>query len=374
MVESSCSSPASLPPNSNLPSEGLPPPPSKPIFSLPIPAIRVTSEYDSDSSIFFHKVSCSFFDRLAKLKLSFRNNRNGDISSPQLGFITKYLSILYDLEDQNTLVRGSFDAGSNFHFRAVQDLKIGEPKNYHIGCTVKSLSMSCSSSDNKSVLSCINFGSTILFKYHNKEAQQGEVAMVASLIDPSYKLELTSFVPSVGLPRATFKFPIGEVSLEEKEDEVKRVLSVSGIVKGHLLNGVCTAMYKDNNLKLRYSYKDEQMTFIPSISLPSNVASFAFKRRFSPLDKLSYWYNFDSNYWSAVYKHTVGKDLKLKVGYDSDVRLGWASLWVGDEDGKAKTAPMKMKVQFMLQVPQDDIAAAVLMFRVKKRWDMGSLR
>ncbi|XP_068646972.1 outer envelope pore protein 37, chloroplastic-like isoform X2 [Aristolochia californica] len=328
MVESSCSSPASLPPNSNLPSEGLPPPPSKPIFSLPIPAIRVTSEYDSDSSIFFHKVSCSFFDRLAKLKLSFRNNRNGDISSPQLGFITKYLSILYDLEDQNTLVRGSFDAGSNFHFRAVQDLK----------------------------------------------AQQGEVAMVASLIDPSYKLELTSFVPSVGLPRATFKFPIGEVSLEEKEDEVKRVLSVSGIVKGHLLNGVCTAMYKDNNLKLRYSYKDEQMTFIPSISLPSNVASFAFKRRFSPLDKLSYWYNFDSNYWSAVYKHTVGKDLKLKVGYDSDVRLGWASLWVGDEDGKAKTAPMKMKVQFMLQVPQDDIAAAVLMFRVKKRWDMGSLR
>lgn len=42
----------------------------------------------------------------------------------------------------------------------------------------------------------------------------------------------------------------------------------------------------------------------------------------------SYWYNFDSNYWSTVYKHTVGKDFKFKAGYDSEVRLGWASIWV----------------------------------------------
>lgn len=43
---------------------------------------------------------------------------------------------------------------------------------------------------------------------------------------------------------------------------------------------------------------------------------------------VSYMYNFDSNYWSAVYKHTDGKDYKFKAGYDSEVRLGWASLWV----------------------------------------------
>ena len=42
----------------------------------------------------------------------------------------------------------------------------------------------------------------------------------------------------------------------------------------------------------------------------------------------SYCYNFDSNYWSAVYKRTYGKDFKFKAGYDSEVRLGWASLWV----------------------------------------------
>lgn len=172
-------------------------------------------------------------------------------------------------------------------------------------------------------------------------------------------------------PKATIRFPTGEVTLEEREDEeVPRKLLINGILKGPILNGVGAAHYTDEELRLRYSYKDESLSFIPSISLPSNAVSFAFKRRFSPSDKLSYWYNFDSNGWSAVYKHTYDKDFKFKAGYDSEVRLGWASLWVGEENGKAKTAPMKMKVQFMLQVPQDDIKSSALMFRVKKRWDI----
>lgn len=57
-------------------------------------------------------------------------------------------------------------------------------------------------------------------------------------------------------PKATFRCPVGEVSLQEKEEEdVKRLLSVSGIVKGQCLNGICTALYKDEEMKLRYSYK-----------------------------------------------------------------------------------------------------------------------
>lgn len=57
-------------------------------------------------------------------------------------------------------------------------------------------------------------------------------------------------------PKATLKFPLGEVSLEEKEEEeTKRVLSINGIVKGQILNGLCTAQYADEDLKLRYSYK-----------------------------------------------------------------------------------------------------------------------
>ncbi|CAL5394730.1 unnamed protein product [Camellia sinensis] len=428
----------SIPPNPNSieppATAGDPPPPPLPptdggggFLSLPRrPGIRLTTEFDSDSSIFFNKISCKLLDSLAKLKLSFQNNDKGEISEPQLALTSKCLSLHYDLEEHNALIKSSFDVGPALHLRAAHDVK----------------------------------------------AQQGEVAIVADLAGPAYKFELASAVPSVGLPKATFNFPLGEISLEEKEEEeVKKMLSINGIVKGHLLNGVCTAQYKEENINLRYLYKchkrgmemgevgwefilvggtecskeapwrltlvciglyheqgpqfvglhhggrinvansrwfrfhptimtlvtnagedngleflilqiraqgdhlpikhwDEQMAFIPSLSLPSNALSFAFKRRFGPSDKLSYWYNFDSNNWSTVYKHTVGKDYKFKVGYDSEVRLGWASLWVGDESGKAKTAPMKAKIQCMLQVPQDDIKSSALMFRVKKRWDI----
>ncbi|XP_007039142.2 PREDICTED: outer envelope pore protein 37, chloroplastic [Theobroma cacao] len=340
MLEPSAQNPNYLiPPLSPLPPSPPPPPPLEPsppsstptkhshLFSLlsKRPSLRVTSEFDSDSRIFFHKVSCKLFDNLAKLKLSFVNNSKREISDPQLALTSKYLSIHYDPEEQNALIKSSFDVGPMLHFNAAHDVK----------------------------------------------AQQGEVAMVANLADPSYAVEVSSPVPYVGLPKATIRFPMGEVTLEEREEEeVPKTLSINGILKGPILNGVCAAHYKDEELKLRYSYKDGAMSFIPSISLPSNALSYAFKRRFSPSDKLSYWYNLDSDYWSAVYKHTYDKDFKFKAGYDSEVRLGWASLWVGDENGKAKTAPMKMKVQFMLQVPQDDIKSSVLMFRVKKRWDI----
>ncbi|KAJ4723904.1 Outer envelope pore protein 37, chloroplastic [Melia azedarach] len=321
------------PPLDHPPPPPTPPPPPQPqtrpspLFSFPKrPSLRVTSEFDSDSFIFLHKISCKLFDNLAKLKLSFQNNNKGQIFEPQLAFTSKHLSLHYDLEEQNAFLKSSFDVGPKLHFRAAHDVK----------------------------------------------AQQGEVAMVANLADPGYALELSSPVPYVGFPKATFKFPIGEIALEEREEEeeVKRTLSVSGIAKGQILNGICTAQYQEEDLKLRYCYKDDGMSFIPTISLPSNAISFAFKRRFSPSDKLSYWYNFDSNDWSAVYKHTYGKDFKFKAGYDSEVRLGWASLWVGEEGGKSKTAPMKMKLQFMLQVPQDDIKSSALMFRVKKRLDI----
>ncbi|KAL1334397.1 hypothetical protein HN51_063318 [Arachis hypogaea] len=317
--------PAVDPPPQSLPSSQSHP---QPIFSFPRrPTLRVTTEFDSDSAIFFHKISCKLLDTLAKFKFQFHNNSKGEISEPQLSFVSKHLSLHYDLEDQNALVKSSFDVGPRLHVKAAHDVK----------------------------------------------AQQGEVTMLANLADPGYALELSTPVPSVGLPKATLRFPVGEVSLQEKEteeEEAKNLLSVSGILKGQFFDGVGTAQYKDEELKLRYCYKDDEMSFIPTLSVPSNALSFAFKRRLTPSDKLSYWYNCDSNYWSAVYKRTYGKDFKFKTGYDSEVRLGWASLWVGDEGGKAKAAPMKMKVQFMLQVPQDDIKSSVLMFRVKKRWDI----
>ncbi|CAI0433215.1 unnamed protein product [Linum tenue] len=315
------------PPPPPPPPTDVPPKPLPPFISVLSrrPSLRVTTEFDSDSSVFFNKVSCKLLDSFAKLKFTFQNNGKGEFSEPQVSLISKNLSIHYDVEEQNALIKTSFDVGSRLQFKGVHDVK----------------------------------------------AEQGEVAVVAKLAEPGYALELSSAVPAVGLPRATLKFPFGEFSLEEAERaEEKRALSISGLGKAKLLNGLCSARYSEEELKLRYSYKDEALSFIPTISLPSNAMSFAFKRRFNTSNKLSYWYHFDTNNWSAVYKHTYGKDFKLKTGYDSDVRLGWASLWVGDEGGNAKSAPMKMKVQFMLQVPQDDIKSSALMFRVKKRWDI----
>ncbi|OIV89274.1 hypothetical protein TanjilG_23734 [Lupinus angustifolius] len=297
-----------------------------------IPGVRVTSEFDSDSNILFHKISCKLLDSLAKLKFSFHNNTQGQISEPQVSFVSKHLSLHYDLEQHNALLNTLFNVGPSLHFTSTHDLN----------------------------------------------SQQGDLSLLTNLSHlPGYSLHLSTSLPSpLRLPKTTFTFPIGEVSLEEEDqvvkdnDDINNGLSLNGIVKAQFLNGLCTAQYQDQHFKLTYSYKDDQMSFIPSFSFPSNALSFAFKRRLTPSDKFSYWYNCDSNYWSAVYKRTYGKDFKFKAGYDSEVRLGWASLWVGDEGGKAKTAPMKMKVQFMLQVPQDDIKSSALMFRVKKRWDI----
>lgn len=59
-------------------------------------------------------------------------------------------------------------------------------------------------------------------------------------------------------PKATLRFPLGQVSLEETEEEeedAQRKLSLNGIFSGPLLDGICTARYRDENLNLRYSYK-----------------------------------------------------------------------------------------------------------------------
>lgn len=57
-------------------------------------------------------------------------------------------------------------------------------------------------------------------------------------------------------PRATFIFPKGEVSIKEKIlDEGGRILSVNGLAKSHVLNGVCKAVYNDNAMNIKYRYK-----------------------------------------------------------------------------------------------------------------------
>ncbi|KAK3158419.1 hypothetical protein QOZ80_2AG0137000 [Eleusine coracana subsp. coracana] len=319
-----------------------PPPPPEPVAasaraSRRLPDLRVTSEYDSMEGMFVNKVSCKLAGGLAKLRLSFHSDPQGqrilgdDLSqqlfaAPLVGFITKHFSVLYDVEERNTLLNADASLpGGAVQLRSSLDVK----------------------------------------------AQQGEVSVITRLGHPLYKLELSSLMPYSGLPRATFHFPIGEVSVEERRNEEEdNVLPIQGFAKSDFLDGVLTAEYSDNNLNLKYRYKDNELTLIPSVSLPSHAASVDFKRRFGPCDKLSYHYHFDSADWNAVYKHTVGKNFKVKAGYDSSVELGWASLWVGEEDGKTKTAPMKTRMQLMVQVPRDNYQNPTFLFRVKKRWDL----
>ncbi|THG12744.1 hypothetical protein TEA_006692 [Camellia sinensis var. sinensis] len=360
MVESMPPNPNSIEPPATA---GDPPPPPLPptdggggFLSLPRrPGIRLTTEFDSDSSIFFNKISCKLLDSLAKLKLSFQNNDKGEISEPQLALTSKYLSLHYDLEEHNALIKSSFDVGPALHLRAAHDVKVK---------TLWKPAGTCHGLD---------LGNHFFLIKFQEEADLTKVLSNGPWFHPT----IMTLVTNAG------------------EDNVAcnagtRVdLTIYSLLDG-LEFLILQIMAQGDHLPIKH--RDEQMAFIPNLSLPSNALSFAFKRRFGPSDKLRgaqlqgwafkmqtyhrgrtaylYWYNFDSNYWSTVYKHTVGKDYKFKVGYDSEVRLGWASLWVGDESGKAKTAPMKAKIQFMLQVPQDDIKSSALMFRVKKRWDI----
>eukprot|EP01018_Ginkgo_biloba_P002279 Gb_22926 [translate_table: standard] len=287
-------------------------------------AVKVSSEFDSEGWVVINKISARVLDGLAKIKASFQRDGKGELRYPQLGLVTKYLSVLYDHDDRNALVTASVEVGRRLQFKLLSDVK----------------------------------------------AQQGEVKILTNLADSRYKAEVSYDVPSTGLPRATLTFPYGELKLEDEVRDEARALSINGFVVGNLMNGLCLAEYKEENLNLKYKYKDEEMTMAPCISLPSKELSFAFKRQFNPLNKLSYLYNFNSAAWSAVYKHKPNEDFKIKVGYDSEARLGWASAWVGKEEVGAKSAPRKIKFQVMLQVPQDDINYTAVLVRVKKRWDL----
>nr|CAB3459674.1 unnamed protein product [Digitaria exilis] len=308
--------------------ESVPPPPEpKPSLLRQRPPVRVTSEFDSERRLFSHRFSCRVLDGFAKLRLRVSHGAGGGgiaWGPPDVSLLAKNFSVIVDPASRSAVLRGSTDLAGSLRLRAS----------------------------------------------HNTKEQQGEVSVAANLGDSPCKIELSSLVPPSGLPRATFFFPKGEVSIKEKIlDEGERILSVNGLVKSHVLNGVCTAVYNDNALNIKYRYKDDEISFIPSISLPSNSLSFAFKRQLTPGDKLSYWYNFDTNYWGAVYKHKENKHLKWKAGYESDNRLGWASLWVGDAGGSTKEVPLKAKVRFTLKVPQDNVQNSVVVFHVKKRWD-----
>ncbi|XP_044387700.1 outer envelope pore protein 37, chloroplastic isoform X1 [Triticum aestivum] len=355
------------------PSPNPPPPPSKSGFLRGRPPIGVTSEFDSERQLFSHRISCRVLNGLAKLRLRVHHGAAGGAPTPEVALMGRNFSAVVDAASRGAVLRGTADLAGSLHLSAAHNTKNyqnGEQSYIHIGCSTHCLSISCDHEYDDSTVSCIRMDRYFQLKYNSRKEGQGEVAVTTNLGDSPCKIELSSLVPPDGLPRATFLFPNGEVSVKEKKlDEGEKILSVNGIVKSHVLNGVCTALYNDNMMNIKYRYKDDELSFIPSLTLPSNSLSFAFKRQLTPSDKFSYRYHFDTNYWSAVYKQKASKHVKWKAGYGSDERLGWASVWVGDAGGKTKEAPLKTKVQLMIKVPQNNIQNSTLVFRVKKRWD-----
>ncbi|KAL2922444.1 Outer envelope pore protein 37 chloroplastic [Bienertia sinuspersici] len=117
------------PPPPESPSQPSPstPPQKTPSFGLfsfqKRPPVRVTTEFDSDSSIFFHKVSSKLFNGLAKLKFTFQNTPKGEVADPQIVLITKHLAVHYDVEEQNALIKGFLDVGPNLQLQATHDVK-----------------------------------------------------------------------------------------------------------------------------------------------------------------------------------------------------------------------------------------------------------
>lgn len=230
----------SLPPS---PSLDPPPPPIRPFFPFSKrPAIRVTTEFDSESSIFFHKVSCKLLENLAKIKLSFQNDNKGQITDSQLQFHSKYLSIHYSPDEHNALLRSSIDVGPRLHFHAAHDIKVFSPAFFRFQFVLFLCFSWCPTKYFEQIRSyareiTVNLECKLHFSFFSCwsvcwkprtgmvmvdcwyllgcrivplcdglwayiclfQAQQGELGVVAKIADPGYSLELSSPVPSIGM-------------------------------------------------------------------------------------------------------------------------------------------------------------------------------
>lgn len=93
-------------------------------FGLGRPKLRLTSEYDSDTSVFLQKVSCKLLDNIAKLKLSFYNNSKGEVSEPQITFSSKFFSLQYDVEESDAVLKTSLEIVPGVQLRAAHQFKV----------------------------------------------------------------------------------------------------------------------------------------------------------------------------------------------------------------------------------------------------------
>eukprot|EP00850_Spirogloea_muscicola_P023025 SM000324S12582 [mRNA] locus=s324:51717:53911:+ [translate_table: standard] len=287
--------------------------------------MKVSSEFDSEDSFVVNKLSARILGGAAKLKASFQVSSKVECRYPLLALVTKHFTVDYDVEDRNALV---------------------------------------------SVFAAVGKAVRLTYRHDVKEACGSLVALARS-DDQRFQAQAFVEIPPSTLGKAVLTFPNGELKCVRDELNQAEPHGWSGFGGLPTRNGLAFAEFQqeDPTLNLKYTYKDEGFTVTPAVSLPRRSLLVAVKRQFDVQNKLSFLYDFQTVTWNAVYKYKPSPNIKAKVGYDSEQRLGWACCWVGKEDSGAAKAPGKCKVQMMLQVPQDDILQAFLLFKVKKRWD-----
>lgn len=89
-----------------------------------LPAVKLSTEYDSEGGMFANKVSARLFNGLAKLTGSIQREPAGTFTYPMLGVVTKYLSVLYDHSERNALVTMNTDVGRNVSVKYLRDIKV----------------------------------------------------------------------------------------------------------------------------------------------------------------------------------------------------------------------------------------------------------
>ncbi|GBG62366.1 hypothetical protein CBR_g30320 [Chara braunii] len=278
-------------------------------------------------NVFTNKLSGWLAKGLGKLKASFQATPDGRIIAPILGISRKDFTADYSLVDKAAFLTASTNIGKQLRVTYEHDVK----------------------------------------------SKEGSIVARAVSKDDKFKAHAVFSVNHNVMKRGSLRFPNGEVEYLHDSEDPDDVPGVRGFIGFPALNGLFLAEGHNTTktAKLKYTYKDENLTISPAIELPSQALSLRFKRQFNPYHKLSFFYDLHNVYWQAVYKHKpqTQNNFVYKAGYDSESKIAWAAVWAGKPADGARHAGPLGKWQLMIQVPREDVSKAVLLVKVKKRWD-----
>ncbi|GAQ87225.1 putative chloroplast outer envelope protein 37 [Klebsormidium nitens] len=286
---------------------------------------KLTTQYDSDTNVFQNKLSTRLWHDRIKLKASWDFlPEERRFEGPTLGVFTKVFSAQLNVPEEAPFLTFTQPLGRNLKLRYEHDVK------EHEGALVAQ-----AESQSKGLR-----GNGV-FAVNEKTLITGSVAC-----------------------------PLGQLSYQHFDDAVPA--GVTAALKLPLLRGTLLAEGHSalRTLDLTYRYKDDDVTVIPSVLLPTLQSSCVFKRRFNNGHKVSFRYFPGTTEFDTQYKYSR-RSLLYKAGYTSSQGVFWAGLWAGKKDDPVTKEKRRLKWQLMLQVDQKNPENASLLFGFKKRFDIG---